>query len=249
MTNRDVLVFSIALEGYSNLFSGCIRSHHNYCSNHNFHYVLVDKAPRPLKSTEAAWLKIFLLRSALNCQYKWIAFIDADCEIRDHAPSFVEDLRQFRNDKSIFMATGFSGRINSGIVFLKNTADAIDYLEKVIRNGDNEVPDEDKALYENGHMIHFGKNNPHIQLIDSIKWNNNSHLDKGSYIQHFSGGKLRKHYLGNQDSSKKKKNPFSAGIQKIRRRFPPKKVEAKMQEIGSLLPFYLENYPVFHCDQ
>ena len=242
MKNQEVLVFSIALEGYLKLFSSCIESQRKYCLNFGFNYVLIDKAPRQMSPFEAAWLKIFLLRAALDSHYKWIAFIDADCEIRDHAPSFVEDLEQFESDKSIFMAHGFSGRINSGVIFLRNSEEVKDYLERVISNGDKEVPNEDKALYENGHMIHYGKNNPHVQIIDFEKWNNNRTLEEQSYIQHYSGGRLRELYLEESSSKEIKKEPISR-LKRIDYFFRTKNPKPTVKDIQKLIPFYQEFYP------
>lgn len=248
MNKNDVLVFSIALEGYSGLFRSCLKTQRDYCDRFGFDYVLIDKTPRTLLPIEAAWLKLFLLRSALKCDYRWIAFIDADCEMRMHAPSFVHDLEKFNNSKSIFLAHGFSGRINSGVIFTKNSKEAYEYLEKVIQNGDNPVSKEDKALYENGHMIHYGKNNPNIQIIESVKWNNNICLDKQSYIQHYSGGKLRMKYLETHPFSKYK-YLIMRKIRKMSRYLSSNNSTTSMNEINSLLPFYHKAYPAFSINK
>lgn len=239
---HKILIFSIALEGYSQIFQSCINSQREYCSRYNFKYVLVDEAPRKLRAIEAAWLKLFLLRSALKGDFEWIGFLDADCEVRDHAPSFVKDLEKFPDSKKLFVATGFSGRINSGVIFIKNSTEAINFLNKVIENGDKEVPDEDKALYENGHIIHYGKNNPNVQIIEAQKWNNNSFLDKTSYIQHYSGGKLRKKYLGQTKAIPYKKNSFHRLYRKIETKLKINKKPPSVQSINSLLPFYQKKY-------
>lgn len=249
MEGNKILVFSIALEGYSSLFRSCIESQRQYCEMFGYTYTLIDKAPKNLLPKEAAWLKIFLLRSALECDYDWVVFIDADCEIRKHAPSFAADFKDYEDGKSIFLAHGFSGRINSGVIFLRKTKEAKDYLEQVINNGNKEVPDEDKALYENGHMIHYGKKNPNVQIIEAEKWNNNRILYPSSYIQHYSGGILREEYLRSRGI--KKTDPTMLG--KIRKRiktvFSPGNTSFSMSQMDLLLPFYLKQYPEFHCKQ
>lgn len=240
MEERKVLVFSIALEGYAQLFKRCIESHQKYCKRFGFDYFLVDTAPGKLRPVEAAWLKIFLLRSALNGDYHWIAFLDADCEVRSHAPSFLKEFQKYKT-RSIFMAHGFSKRINSGVIFLRNNKEAKDYLDKVIANRNKEIPDEDKALYENGHMIHYGNNNPHIQIVDFLKWNNNRFFDGDSYVQHYSGGKLRNLYL----------TEYSPGIDKPQKAKYFKKLKSffkanpkpEKTDIQSLVSFYQESYP------
>lgn len=245
MNKEKILVFSIALEGYSQLFKNCISSQRKYCEKFNLDYVVVNKSPRKLLPMEAAWLKLFLLRSALlTNKYNWIAFIDADCEIRDFSPLFINDLKKYDDIKSIFMAHGFSGRINSGVILVKNTPEALLYLNNVINHGDSPVPIEDEALYENGHMIHFGKTNPAVQILESVKWNNNQTIDEKSFIQHYSGGILREQYL--------KEHPFRKSFYKIKKRlkryyykFSSRTTKTSMQEINSLLPFYKKIYPVF----
>ncbi len=246
MNKEKVLVFSIALEGYSQLFKNCITSQRKYCKKFGLDYVLVNKSPRKLLPTEAAWLKVFLLREALlTKKYSWIAFIDADCEIRDFSPLFINDLKKYEDHKSVFMAHGFSGRINSGVILVKNTPEALVYLNNVINHGDSPVPKEDEALYENGHMIHFGKTNPIVQILESVKWNNNQTIDEKSFIQHYSGGILREQYL--------KKHPFRKCFYKIKKRlkryyykFSSRTTKTSMQEINSLLPFYKKIYPEFN---
>ena len=194
---QKTLVFSIALNGYSHLFKECIESQKKYCQKFDFHYSLIKKTPYPLTNTDSAWLKLYLMSEAAKMDFEWILFIDADCEIREHCPDFRKFMAQSNSKASIFMAHGFSGRINSGVIFLKNTLPAVSFLNKIIKHRYDEVPADDKALYENGHVIHFGKNNPDVEIISNRLWNNNIEFDEKSYIQHYSGGILRNNILKN----------------------------------------------------
>lgn len=246
MNKEKILVFSIALEGYSQLFKNCISSQKKYCEKYDLDYVLVNKSPRKLLPTEAAWLKLFLLRAALKTnKYNWIAFIDADCEIRDFSPLFINELNKYDDIKSVFMAHGFSGRINSGVILLKNKPGALKYLNDVINNGDIPVPMEDEALYENGHMIYYGKTNPAVQILESVKWNNNQTIDEKSFIQHYSGGILREQYL--------KKHPYRKSFYKIWKRLKryysnlsTRRTKTSMKEINNLIPYYKKTYQEFN---
>lgn len=192
------LLFSIGLNGYDKLFRNCIKSQKAYSTKFDYKYILINRAPQKMSGQKAAWLKIYLLREAMELGYKWIAFIDADCEIRQHTPDFRKYLENLDTDASTFMAHGFSGRINSGVIFMKNTIESKAYLDEVINNRNNPVPEEDKAPFENGHMITYGKNNASVKIIDNTLWNNNIKFDPESYIQHYSGGKLRPLYLRQQ---------------------------------------------------
>lgn len=191
---KDTLLFSIALNGYDKLFRECIYTQQRYSKKFSFKYCLINKGPQKLTGEESAWLKLYLLREALQCGYEWLGFIDADCEVREHTPDFRTCLSS-GTKASIFMANGFSGRINSGVIFMKNTPEAKAYLDEVIKNRENPVPEEDQAPFENGHMIKYGKHNPSVEIINNRLWNNNIEFDPGSYIQHYSGGKLRPLYL------------------------------------------------------
>ncbi|MCM8569190.1 hypothetical protein NE848_07360 [Gramella jeungdoensis] len=246
MANKNrVLVFSIALGGYASLFRDCIESQKKYCSRFDFGYINLKKSPYVLAPAEAAWLKVFLLREALSCDYDYIAFVDADCEIRKHAPSFVEVLRK-KPSKHIFMCHGFSGRINSGVIFLKNTPQAHTYLETVLDNRHKKVPEEDKALYENGHMIHYGKNNADVEILDFKKWNNNHYLDPTSYIQHYSGGILREKYLKSHTLARKRYK-LTQKIRKYGRKFLKRTEQGKENGLEKSLEFFRKNYKELDC--
>lgn len=196
MQNKS-LVFSIALGGYKDLFKKCIKTHKRYCNSCGYEYVLVDRAPRPLSSTEASWLKVALLCSSLKSDYDWVAFLDADCEVRKGTPCFSEYLDTLKENKSIFFAPGYSGRINAGVIFAKSNTKSVKFFERVIESADEEVPKEDKAPYENGHIISHGKSSPIVHTVDHHLWNNNSEISKKSYIQHYSQGELRKWFMEN----------------------------------------------------
>lgn len=241
MKKEKVLVFSIALGGYAELFGNCIKSQKSYCKRYDFQYISVKNSPIKLPPSEAAWLKLFLLRSALLKNFEWVSFLDADCFVRSHAPSFVEKFKNFDKPKSIFMAQGFSGRINSGVIFIRNTPEALAYLDEVIENKDNPVPKEDQAPFENGHMIKYGKNNPSVKIIDNRLWNNNIELDHGSYIQHYSGGKLRPLYL--------KKHPLASSIYRLKKKWKFSSRQNKRKnsvELESIIPWFKKNYSEFN---
>ena len=246
MEKMNTLVFTIALGGYALTFEECIKSQKEYCARMGFKFVLVEKVPQKIFPAEAAWLKIILLEYALRCDYDWLAFIDADCEIRNHAPSFVEEIKKFDENKSIFMAHGFSGRINSGVIFLRNNKDSRNYLQKVIKNMENKIPEADQALYENGHMIHYARGNPSVQIVDYSLWNNNRYHDEKAYIQHFSGGILRNRYL-ERTKQINKINLFDRILKKINSRIVKKKTITLTQSLQELLPSLLEEYPAFDC--
>jgi hypothetical protein len=262
--NDGVLLFSIATGGYERLFEHCILSHEAYCRRCDYAYIVVDRPPRRLRPAEAAWLKIPLIQSALAAGYQWVGFIDADCEIRSHAPCFSSHPDLSNGSKSVFLAPGRSGRLNSGLMLVRNSRASADFFQSVMSHAEQDVPDEDKAPYENGHVIFFGKNNPHIGLLRHDLWNNNSTLDDRSYIQHYSGRVLRKWYVDNLAPTDLRSRPATralvarrwlkqlraAAIQKLRAMGRSTAAEPSILSVMSdLVPHYEARFQAFRMSR
>ena len=97
-----------------------------------------------LSPSESAWLKILItLRAFQDFHYDWVAFVDADCDIRDHTPPFIEEFTTRYPNKEIFFAHGFSGRINSGVFFIRNSTASTQFLKEILDHADSEVSRED----------------------------------------------------------------------------------------------------------
>ena len=176
-----VLVFSIALNLYDTVYQANIESHRRYAARNGYHYTLVRR-PFGLTVRDSVWLKIPLLEAALNAGWDWVLFVDADCELREIAPpvSSVDC-----HDASVFLARGFSGNVNSGVIIAKNTSGGADFFARVWQAADTQVPEQDWG--ENGHVIHFAKNFRGLSILDR-RWNNNSDPQLADFIRHYSAG-------------------------------------------------------------
>lgn len=183
-----VLVFCVALNFYDIVYDRNIASQRRYANRYGYAYEVVR---RPLFATtrESVWLKVPLIRLALSAGWDWVLFVDADCEIRPTAPR-VETLADGQG--SIFLAPGFSGNVNSGVIASRNTPEAAQFFDRVFQAADRKVPEADWG--ENGHIIHFAKCCPAIKMIDR-RWNNNSDTQMADFIRHYSaGGAMRPLY-------------------------------------------------------
>jgi hypothetical protein len=244
MNPRNILVFSIAIGDYKTRFNDCINTHYEYCRKNNFQYLLVDRSPRALKPFEAAWLKIALIIAALKKGFDWVIFLDSDCEIRQHAPDIEKYIQTLpgSESKSVFVAPGYSGRINSGVIILKNTTDSLELFQIILCSAAKEVPRPDKAPFENGHVIHYMKSSNIVYMLDHCCWNNNSELNLKSYIQHYSAGCLREWYLKNKHLSANNKG-------NIYTKFNLFLCSLKISNINStlkdLMPYYCNEYEVY----
>jgi len=184
-------MFTVGLNGYGTVYARCIASQKQYARKYGYDYIAIDR-PRGLVAPDvSSWVKIPLIRRAFESGYRWVFFIDADCQVQPGAPP-VESIEL--DGKSLYMAVGYSGRVNAGVIIAINTPQTREFLSNVIDNTEKQLPPEDQALYENGHVIHYSKDQPFVQILDS-KWNNNRDPELKDFIRHFSaGGPMRKLY-------------------------------------------------------
>lgn len=186
---EKALVFSLALNGYQFTYRNEIRSHRVYAKKHSLDYALIS---RPLFTgllMECCWLKLVLALSALEAGYRWIFYIDADAEIREDCPDFrtVE-----MPGKDVYMAPGYSGRLNSGVIIVKNTPSAKSFIKSVLKGYSTDLPREDRVGWgENGHIIHFARNLESLQTLPQ-EWNNNHNPNMHDFVRHYSAGPMRK---------------------------------------------------------
>ncbi len=255
---RKSLVFTIAVGSHRKLFKSCVKTQQAYARRHGHDFLIVDETPRELLPDEASWLKIGMIRAALLHGYEWVAFIDADCDVRPHTPCFAAEFAKFGNEKSLYLAPGISGRLNAGVIFARNAPGAISFFKTVDQHADMQVAEADRTCYENGHVIHFTRGNPHVQVVEHRLWNNNSQMDDSSYIQHYSGGPLRLWYMEHRAPWRFTKRVVRKigrvasgflGSDGVTREQLTGKVERPQivmsERLQELQPFYFATYPEF----
>lgn len=189
---NDTLIFTIATGGYHWRYRKNIESQRAYAAKHGYVYSVVDWPKFTLLDLEIVWLKIYLLHEALKKEYRWVAFVDADAEIKPRCPPVSH---VYQPGKSIYAAKGYSNRVNSGVLIFHNDNNSRAFVAKVLVNRTQPIPTEDSVGWgENGHVIHFAKQNPHVLVLDK-RWNNNHNPDLHDYIRHYSAGPLRSTYI------------------------------------------------------
>jgi hypothetical protein len=179
-----VLIFSIGLNGYGLVYARCIASQRAYAKRQGYDYVLVNRPLIPVEPCISSWVKIPLMLAALAEGYDWVFFVDADCEISRDAPPITSI---HISDKSLYMVPGYSGRVNAGVIIAVNSSATRSFFRTLIDNCGRAVPEEDQALYENGHVIHYSKGQPFLHLLDR-RWNNNADPVLKDFIRHYSAG-------------------------------------------------------------
>jgi hypothetical protein len=177
------LVFSIGLNGYGLRYRSCVASHRAYARRHRLDYRLIAWRPPLVRDASlTAWAKLPLLRRAL-AEREWVMAIDVDCLVTDQAPAFpaVE-----RDDRSLYMTKGHSGRFNSGVIIARHDLRVLGLLDDMIASSDAPLPKEDDAPWENGVVIHYTRGRSFVSELDR-RWNNNIAPTDSDYVRHFTG--------------------------------------------------------------
>lgn len=171
-TPRPTLV-TIATDGFQYLWLYCVESQQRYAARHGYDHQLMTTNADP--ALPPHWAKVTACL-ALLMQGHDVFLLDCDVCIRAHAPRFT-DLLEREPGSDIFIAHGWSGRPNSGVVVFRGGAHstAAAFLDRCLANRHKQLPEEDRvtAHGENGHFIHFLKEEPFrlkTFLLDD-RWN------------------------------------------------------------------------------
>lgn len=188
MATPKTLIFSVALNGYDLAYRRALQSHADYAARVGAIQVTVTR-PSVRDPALAAWLKIPLMRRSLESDWDWVAYVDADCEFKEGAPSFTQTLEGPEGGKGdIFMAEGRSGRINSGVMIARSSEGSRRFFNYVEESIDWSIPEQDRAglKYENGNVIHVDRVIQPITRLD-LRWNNTFDPELPDYVRHYAG--------------------------------------------------------------
>lgn len=188
VAKKDTLVFSIALNGYQWLYPEHLASHKSYADKNNYDHVLITKPVISKLGMECCWLKLTLMKTALENGYKNVMFVDADAYINNSCPP-VKSI--FQKEKYLYMAFGYTERFNTGVMIARYSSELIYWLDNVIDCRNQDIPTIDSTGWgENGHIIHFSKQVDFIVQLHH-RWNNTFDSNLQDHIRHFSNGPMR----------------------------------------------------------
>ncbi|MDQ0301534.1 hypothetical protein [Ancylobacter polymorphus] len=188
-TPRPTLV-TIATDGFQYLWLHCVESQQRYAARHGYDHQLMTTNAYP--ALPPHWAKVTACLTLLARGHD-VFLLDCDACIRADAPRFT-DLLERERGYDIFIANGWSGRPNSGVVVFRGGASstAPAFLERCLANRHKELPEEDRvtAHGENGHFIHFLKDEPFRSkaFILDDRWNKIvPPATSGDFIIHYTG--------------------------------------------------------------
>lgn len=192
MPQSSILLFSIATNGYDRHFATLLEKQRAFAARIGADYWVARASPPwGISANDSAWLKIPFLAEGLARGYGWVLYLDADCEVFD-CPSPQETFADAQ--ESIFMCRDFSHRLNSAVIFARNTGAARRVFRRLWRSSFRPaafLPPEDRNLYENGHVIHYLKNEPAVRVIDN-RWNCSIYKEvEAPFIFHHGGTPIR----------------------------------------------------------
>ena len=186
-----VLVFSIALNGYQWLYKELGMTQKAYADRKGYRYIQVQRPWFSALGREVCWLKVSLALASLRSGYEWVVFLDADTRVAPATPD-IESLAQ--TGHHLYVAKGFSGRLNSGVLIMRRHPDMLQVLQSALAIATRPVAKEcDVGWGENGHLIQLCQQAKFVHYLDP-KWNNNHNPELQDYIRHFSAGPLHHHY-------------------------------------------------------
>lgn len=207
--NGGAVIFSVATSGYQYVWADLLETQRRYADRIGAAY-LVLSGHHGITAREAAWSKITITHRFLTRGAGWVAFFDADCEVREDAPDF----RSLAIEgKHLYMSNGASGRLNSGVFFCRRDAAMIELFDTLLNESHKALPPDQRTAYENGHVILHATNHPGLEKIDRV-WNNTVSDSRENHVVHYTG-KLRR---GNRRLPRRQKWLGKAlfGLRKLR---------------------------------
>ena len=107
----------------------------DYCKKHNYDFI-DDSTVTKDHDREIQWSKILLIQKYLKYikdgedkpYYDYLVWIDADIFIMNPDITIESIIERLMNNKHIMYSKDFGGWVNNGVIFIKNTKEALDYF-------------------------------------------------------------------------------------------------------------------------
>lgn len=186
------LIFSVALNGYQWVYAKCLTSHKQYADRIGADYKAITTPFFSWSGVECCWLKLFLAKQAMSTGYRAVVFLDADTQVQMAAPNIFEEMKASNH---IYMARGYSGQVNSGVMLLRNHPKTQLFLTSVIGTIRSDLAKRSNVGWgENGNVIEVLKHSDCFSQLDNA-WNKTAELGEADYIRHYNHGPMRSFVL------------------------------------------------------
>lgn len=238
---NDTLIFTVAINGYAARYRRNVIGQKAYAERLGAAYAVVA-GPPVADLAIAAWLKVTLIEKALQAGYQSVAYIDTDCEVRETAPDF-RDVLTPGDGIGVHMAEGRSGRISSGVIFVRNSERSRRFFCRFLESATEAVSAEDRAglKYENGNAIFLDRTFDRVERM-SIEWNNTYQRDLPDHIRHYTGDLRPDYTVGRLDEVLAKAQRAFARRPKTQ---PERRSERFVADLEKATQRVLRRYPAF----
>lgn len=185
-------MINISTPSYAEKYKRELQSQKAYAAKYgyDFYHININQE----NPGTAKWSKVENMIHFLD-RYYIVLLLDSDCYVRPNAPDIIS---QIEHGKTIYMAKGYSGRFNSGVILAVSSVLSREYFRKVLSSRNNTVSAQSfvNKTGENGHIIEIS-NHPkyhHIFKQLSFIWNNNKFPQRADFIRHYSSGPMKAIY-------------------------------------------------------
>lgn len=155
----------------------------NYCKYHNYKYEFyIEKENKYPKGN--GWMKIYKLLEIIK-NYDYVFMSDADVVITNNDIRLKDIIMKYENKNKMMYITSDYNSLNTGNIIWKNCKDTIEFLEKVLELGDDEIrytikkPYKPMGIYEQPSIIYLLNTIPEYRNKINIipQYELNSYLD------------------------------------------------------------------------
>lgn len=191
----------------------------NYCKKYGYDFRededIYDKSRPP------AWSKVNLIQKCLlEGKYDYIVWIDADTHIMNSEKRLEEFIFHYSNDRDIMLTLDITEKINSGVMFIKNTEWASFYFQCLY----NQIEFIDHPNWEQEAIIHLYNNDilsckDYMTVLPSSK-----QKLFNSYFSNYSPGDFIVHLAGCY------RNNVNNGLDEMMNVFCPLKMDHETEE-------------------
>jgi len=182
--NYKIAVLTVVTDDeYYKKYKDVFYTKRNYCKFHNykFEFYILNESKFPKSN---GWLKIYKLREIIK-DYDYVFMSDADVIITNNDIRIQDIILEYNMENKIMLITTDYNSLNTGNIIWKNCSDTIEFLDKIIEIGDDEIrysikePYKPIGIYEQPTIIYlinkFNEYRNKVTIIPQYKMN--SYLD------------------------------------------------------------------------
>ena len=158
-TQKIALLTVVSDDEYYKKYKHSFYTKKNYCKyhNYNFEFFIIKEGKYPKSN---GWIKIYKLLEIIK-KYDYVFMSDADVIITNNDIRLKDIILKYELENKMMLITSDYNSLNSGNIIWRNCKETIEFLEKVLEIGDNEIrytvkkPYKPMGIYEQPTIIYL----------------------------------------------------------------------------------------------